>query len=89
MSNASPYSVAPFGGPNYSKNSDRCIGDQTPCVICGKAVDGDAGVVFVEVVNKSGERNRFAFTDEVVAETDSFGFFPVGSGCHRRFRVKA
>ena len=76
--------VKPFRGPNYSRNSERCKGEQIPCAWCGKPC-GEPWTFAVRVIQGGAAfANRDAPPDDGPGE---MGCFPVGPDCARKLRA--
>lgn len=79
------YSVRPFSGKNYARNSDTYEEGSTPCAICGKPVVGEWKHTAIVI---DGGAN---WGDESSSDTGDGGYmgcFPIGPDCHRRYVVK-
>lgn len=75
----------PFGGPNASKNQDRCKGDEAPCGFCGKPVV-EPWPYMVRIVD-GGSRfatKREFYDDDPVSAAGDLGAYPVGSACAKK-----
>lgn len=79
--------VKPFSGKDYHRNAARCHESETPCVVCGKPVHDEPNKVMALVIDGGG---AWGDPDSYDANDGGFmGFYPVGSGCAKRFRLKA
>lgn len=84
---AAGFAVKPFSGPNYHRNANRCHASENPCAICGKAVYDDGTAVMALVIDGGaawGDPDNYD-----PADGGFMGFYPVGAGCARRYRVKS
>lgn len=79
------YSVAPFSGKDYQKNSDA-VESGCSCAICGKRVEYP--FKHYAVVVEGGD--KWAETEEEANSEDSgnMGLFGIGPECHRKYLVK-
>ena len=78
------YSIKPFSGPNYIKNSLRCDKNRHPCAICGKPLDVEKVKYWVVVVNGGADWGN----EDSEQDSGYMGSFPVGNDCHRKYIVK-
>lgn len=80
---ASPaFTVPPFSGKNYVKNSDH-VGDAWPCAICGKAT---VNASVWAVVCEGGARWCDSEEPGDCRHGGHMGSFPIGADCARRYR---
>lgn len=86
---AGSFTVKPFSGVNYRKNQHKCGIDQEPCAICGKPVDGDQFAVMACVIDGGASWGDPNLPDGGDTAGGFMGFYPVGSGCARKYRVKS
>jgi hypothetical protein len=84
------YTVKPFSGRHYHKNSVRTVDGCMACAICGKPVRINAQTVWAHVVDGGA-----VWADDPTAPAPTtpdfgkgdMGMFPVGNDCHNRYRV--
>lgn len=66
--------------PKYSENSERCTGDDSPCVVCGKPVKRWRKMV--RVVNGGNYIGTDA--DAAIDPMADLGYHPIGVDCLRQ-----
>jgi hypothetical protein len=83
LADSIPDLPAPFSGPRYSENADRC-GQAQPCVICGKAVRGKkAPMVYVADGGRVFVSDAEAAQLQAAGDSGFMGGYPIGPECWR------
>jgi endogenous inhibitor of DNA gyrase (YacG/DUF329 family) len=82
------YSVPPFSGKNYAKNSQAAPEGTSPCAICGKPVSIERhvklGRPFAVVVDGGAEWGD----ESSPVDGGHMGGWPIGNDCHRKYVVR-
>lgn len=83
------FTVAPFSGPRYAQNSDRCRDYELPCAICGRAITVEMARIGLWAHVHEGGRSWCDDADVCPHDpTGDMGMYPVGADCDRRYRVR-
>lgn len=86
MATLNRYSVLPFSGARFNENQNKLRDGETPCAICGKAVN--TPYTHEAVVVGGGD---WAASDSEASDVDDPGYMGVwgiGPDCHRKYLVK-
>lgn len=66
--------------PRYTANSERCTGDQMPCVVCGKPI-----TVWRWAVRLVDGGTMIGTDEDAVADPEGdLGYYPIGSDCLKK-----